>query len=303
MKVLKVITINTDQILKIKSDKYLFVSEYTKIDINKGCFHISQFDKQKYNLINTFDGYSSSSYIGSTDTFLFFYNQSEQKIYIYDYINFNVKKILEDNFSYRIENICTDDNYFIILKNTSYKLTGLVAYNFLKNDIKWQIEFDLKSNDNINYKEILTFTNYISNLSQLNSLYSFNLETGKQEWVFDVSAYYSNKTQDFQNGIGKLDYLEMDNLLIIRLDPYYIIAVNSENGTLEWKAQTPMAMPNYVLDQEVGMIYILSTVWDTQKNRRTILYIILNGATGETILSYDMYEELGFNRDYALEIN
>jgi hypothetical protein len=162
-------------------------------------------------------------------------------------------------------------------------------------------------------KKLIIFSNDASSKSQIrkveNSNYILIFESNYNSTIIDIekseicyninlqsyfvsSPHWANGEPMFRQTISKVLFCQTFNTIICFLKPYKIVGINAEKGEVVWEQKFMINTDNFVIDNETGMIYALEAVWDNEKDKRTILYQVINGGNGEIEFERDLYEEL-----------
>ncbi|CAN1537831.1 hypothetical protein MCERE19_01623 [Spirosomataceae bacterium] len=182
------------------------------------------------------------------------------------------------------------DNEYFIKETLQGKGNKITYFNIQNNQKFWEIESEVRLKYILNVtKEIFLFSKgyEVVLLKNEHTKFCINLLS-----YFAPSPQWANGEPMFRQTISKVLYCQTFNTIICFLKPNKIVGINSEKGVVVWEQKFIINTDNFVIDNETGMIYALEAVWDNKKDRRTILYQVINCGNGEIEFERDLYEEL-----------
>jgi len=222
-----------------------------------------------------------------------------------------LKKFLEDKpydtYEYNIilTSLLIDDRYFLSYFDQDNWRFYFPFDPFLKKE-KWKLKF------NKNYIKRLyglgksMFAFFVSP----SKLLCYSSQTAEKLWDYDLSKYFNREIPTYASGdliykisVEKIIYNPAFQSLILSITPNIKIALQAETGELLWEAEGYPRNTYYLLDEQTGHIHYFIREIVKGMERDRIHYHIINGETGEFLLSRDFTEDLQVPEDKVFDIN
>lgn len=192
-------------------------------------------------------------------------------------------------------------NWYAIRKNAMEEGRGetCVSFDPFEKKEAWAREFSYCIDARCVGAQMVFLTELVQGAHRM--LHALNIESGDVLWSFSIYENLNITDPKVEVLVHWVQYITIHNILMTYISPLgEMLALEAGSGKIMWRQQMSFGSMIYAVDEQIGFLYIVRTVFDVKEKTHALLYEVFNAGNGEQILQRDIGDMVPLSpKDYS----